>query len=98
MQGITTYDQTQIFAQTDTSGVYSFALLDSSGKEIAPTSIDRNDYQEASLTIQKLLFSELTPNTNYLLQVRDTISRELLDERLLSTLDHNKEDMNDRQS
>ena len=85
MQGVTTENETQVFALTERSKVYLFSLTD--GKNIIfPSVMNKRNYQGSAQEMQQLLFKGLSPGSTYLLQVHSARTKELLDERQLRTL------------
>ena len=93
MQGVTTSNQTQLFILTEANREYTFSLVDGFGNESLPVTTSRDRYNDPKLTMQRILFQELLPGAEYLLQVRSADTEEILDERVLSTLNTGQHDL-----
>ena len=93
MQGVTTSNQTQLFVLTEPNQDYTFSLVDGHGNEILPATTGRDSYNDPKWTMQRVLFQELLPGTEYLFRVNSPDTEEILDERELSTLNLGQHDL-----
>ncbi len=93
MQGVTTSNQTQLFVLTEPNQDYTFSLVDGRGNEILPATTGRDSYNDPKWTMQRIIFKELLPGTEYLFRVNSPGMEEPLDERELSTLNLGQHDL-----
>ena len=94
MQGVTTGEQTQIVVLAEKSQEYSYSLRET-GQDTtaAPTNKRISNALSQRWALHRLLFKGLKPATEYYLQVRSTLTNDLLDTRRLRTLDPARRDL-----
>lgn len=86
MQGVTGLDYTQALVLKPGEQSYRYVLIDTQGKELAPHTTSVAKHPSSAWQVQRVVFSNLKPNSSYRLRVYQQQKRQLIDERSLRTL------------